>query len=1061
MQTKPNILMIRFGTGLKLVGLVCLIVVAALSAMSSSENRHSRSMPALQGAAAVDYLKEQGLYESLISTAAAASPFSFQAYLKASNTNAGDYFGFSVALAGDTAVIGAPREASSATGINGNSGDNSAELAGAVYVFVREGIFWKQQAYLKASNTDAGDQFGYAVALSGETLVVSAPYEDSGSTGINGDGSDNSVNASGAVYVFVRSGATWSQEAYIKTLNPDPLDQFGFSVAISGETIVAGAVDEDSSDTGVNGNQFDNSASGAGAAFVFVRDGTTWSQQAYLKASNTGSGDQFGQSVGVSGNTVLVGARLEDSNATGINGNGGNNQSINSGAVYVFVRSGAIWSQQAYLKASNTGSGDQFGSAVLISGDTVIIGAPNEDSASSADQNNNSVLDSGAVYVFTRTGTAWSQQAYLKAPNAESTDQFGRSLAISGSMLMVGAPNEDSGAKEVDGSQTDNSALNSGAAYVFVRMGTTWNHQTYLKASNTEASDFFGISVAISGDTVLAGAYQEDSNATGSNGNEFDNSAESSGAAFIYAPPNTAPKIVAGSLSRIAGNAVLNSQIATVNDAEDEEDKLTATINGASSATVSGVTISGISISAAGSVTADIVAAADAKTSAFNLRMTDTEGFFTEVTLIVNVITATLTLDNPFECLGPGSVVGLSVQIGNTGITQVAAGLSSAIPANLPVVPGSCAATTGACTIQNSSSVTWAGDLAAGQSATVRFKAQVAEGAPKGQQLCISTDVSVGGGLSGTLPACVTVNCEAIGLGADYPARSIAGDLKSGSVLIYNIVTSSADGRQQNTRFNITNTEPTRSAYVHIFLIDGATGNAAGFNVRLTPNQTATYLASDFDPGTTGFLIAVATDPVGCPVNHNFLIGDEYVRFSSGYQANLTAMAVSAIVGSVPVCDINSMKAVIAFDGVSYGELPQGLIANNLPSIADGNETLLILNRIGGDLTAGAATLEQIAGIIYDDLEAGVSFTYVNKISQFTGTLSNNLPRTAPRYDRIIPAGRTGWMRIWQSATGAAMTGAMINYNRNAEALTGAFKQGHNLHVQSTTGGATLAIPVN
>ncbi|MBK8315517.1 MAG: hypothetical protein IPL01_16465 [Acidobacteria bacterium] len=217
------------------------------------------------------------------------------------------------------------------------------------------------------------------------------------------------------------------------------------------------------------------------------------------------------------------------------------------------------------------------------------------------------------------------------------------------------------------------------------------------------------------------------------------------------------------------------------------------------------------------------------------------------------------------------------------------------------------------------------------------------------------------------MPACVTVNCEAIGFGADYPARSIAGDLKSGSVLIYNIVTSSADGRQQNTRFNITNTEPTRSAYVHIFLIDGATGNAAGFNVRLTPNQTATYLASDFDPGTTGFLIAVATDPVGCPVNHNFLIGDEYVRFSSGYQANLTAMAVSAIVGSVPACEMNSMKTVIAFDGVSYGELLQGLIANNLPSIADGNETLLILNRIGGDLTAGAATLEQIAGIIYDD----------------------------------------------------------------------------------------------
>ena len=173
----------------------------------------------------------------------------------------------------------------------------------------------------------------------------------------------------------MRSGTNWIQQAYLKASNTGTGDLFGYSVAVSGDTVVVGAVQESSNATGVNGNQSDNSALNSGAAYVFVRSGTNWSQQAYLKASNTGAGDTFGCSVAVSGDTVVVGAPNEDSNATGVNGNQSNNSATDSGAAYVFVRSGTNWTQQAYLKASNTGTDDNFGVSAAVSGDTVVVGA--------------------------------------------------------------------------------------------------------------------------------------------------------------------------------------------------------------------------------------------------------------------------------------------------------------------------------------------------------------------------------------------------------------------------------------------------------------------------------------------------------------------------------------------------------------------------------------------------------------------------------------------------------------------------------------------------------------
>lgn len=260
-----------------------------------------------------------------------------QAYIKASNTNTEDRFGESVAISGETMVVGAKKEDSNATGINGNQADNSASNAGAVYVFVRSGTTWTQQAYLKASNTGSSDNFGYSVAIEGETIVVGASGEASNATGVNGIQTNNSASAAGAAYVFVRSGTTWTQQAYLKASNTNYNSFFGFSVAILGETIVVGSNGENSNATGVNGNQLDVSAGASGAAYVFTRSGTTWSQLAYLKASNTGSGDQFGQSVAISGSTIVVGASIERSNATGINGNQADNSVSGAGAVYVFT----------------------------------------------------------------------------------------------------------------------------------------------------------------------------------------------------------------------------------------------------------------------------------------------------------------------------------------------------------------------------------------------------------------------------------------------------------------------------------------------------------------------------------------------------------------------------------------------------------------------------------------------------------------------------------------------------------------------------------------------------
>jgi hypothetical protein len=463
------------------------------------------------------------------------NPLAQQAYVKASNTALEDFFGDAVAVSGDTVVVGANGEDSAAVGVNGNDADDTALGAGAAYVFVRTGGGWSQQAYLKASNTENGDLFGSAVAISGNTIVVGAPYEDSAATGVNGN-QGNGMGDPGAAYVFTRTAGVWSQQAYLKASNTGANDYFGQAVAISGDIIVVGAYYESSAATGVNGNQLDNSASNSGAAYVFARTGGLWSQEAYLKASNTNINDYFGESVAVSGATVVIGAPGEDSASAGVNGDQNDNSLADPGAAYVFVRSAGVWSQQAYLKASNPDTYDSFG-WVAAAGDTIAVGAYGEGSAAigvNGNQADNSMFAAGAVYIFTRTAGIWAQQAYLKASNTDAEDLFGVSVSMTSNAVLVGAPGEDSTATGVNGNQVNNSAGNSGAAYRFVRSGTTWTQQAYLKASNTGGADAFGAVVGMSGGVVAVGATQESSSATGVNGNQTNDNARWSGAAYVF-----------------------------------------------------------------------------------------------------------------------------------------------------------------------------------------------------------------------------------------------------------------------------------------------------------------------------------------------------------------------------------------------------------------------------------------------------------------------------------------------------------------------------------------------
>ena len=324
--------------------------------------------------------------------------------------------------------------------------------------------------------------------------------------------------------------------------------------------------------------------------------------------------------------------------------------------------------------------------------------------------------------------------------------------------------------------------------------------------------------------------------------------------------------------------------------------------------------------------------------------------------------------------------------------------------------------------------------------------------------------------------AAITSTAFAADPGIPFPQSSEISDQKPGSILFYNFYTSGAGfSDSHDTRINITNTNSALKTIVHLFFVDGATCSVADSFLCLTANQTASFLTSDLDPGISGYIIAVALEESGCPHSFNFLIGDAYFKSEVNIltaapkaavirrrAGNLAAEACAAKYGS-PLfgCDPNSPTTAIPFDRspTGYDLLPSVLAVSNIPSRADGNSTLLILNRIGGNLTTSSSAIGSIFGILYDDQENSSSFTFISGACQVQASLSNTFPRTIPRLDQIIPPGRSGWMKLW-APSDAGLLGAVINFNPNADADENSFIGAQNLHKLRFTSSVTLIVPI-
>ncbi len=379
------------------------------------------------------------------------SGWSMEATLTAPDATSWDLFGWSVAVAGDTALVGALR------------GDTAAAAeAGCVYVFTRSGKVWSGQAKLAASDGESGDSFGDCLAFSGDSVLIGAPHDDTAA------GWD-----AGSAYVFTRTGTTWSEQAQLTAGDGAPQDWFGSSLALSGDTALVGA-------------SMDDTAAGwdAGSAYVFTRSGTTWSEQAQLTAGAEASADgHFGFAVALAGDTALVGAYGADPAA-----------GTNAGCAWVFTRSGAVWSEQARLTAADGMPGDYFGVAVALAADTALIGTGGDDTEAGS--------DTGSAYVFARSGGTWHEEAKLTAPDAATGDGFGGRVALCGDTALIGARMDDTA-----------SGFDGGSAWVFTRSGGTWSPQAKLEPVPGDAAtgDGFGLAVALAGDTALVGACGDDS----------------------------------------------------------------------------------------------------------------------------------------------------------------------------------------------------------------------------------------------------------------------------------------------------------------------------------------------------------------------------------------------------------------------------------------------------------------------------------------------------------------------------------------------------------------------
>jgi hypothetical protein len=422
----------------------------------------------------------------------------------ANDRNTGDFFGNQVAINGDYAIVNARGEDEDEVGGNTLNG------AGAAYIFKKNGTNWAQEAKIVALDRAVGDAFSYAVAIYGDYAVIGAPYEDDD---IN---NSNPLADAGSVYIFKRDGVNWIQEAKLVANDRGIGDLFGISVSIFGDYVVVGSLLDDENELGTN------TALNSGSAYIFKRNGTSWSQEAKIVANDRVAGPRFGTSVSISGDYVIVGAFLENRDAAGLNSLG------SAGAAYIFKRNGTNWVQEAKIVASDRANSDSFGNSVSISGDYIAVGAWGND-FDGLGIGSNLALNAGAAYIFKRNAASWVQEKKIVASDRAASDFFGRSIAISGDLVIVGAYLEDEDAT------SSNTLSNAGSVYIYKRTLTNWTQSTKIVASDRAIDDSFGFGLAIDGNTIIAGSSGNDKDITGNN------FLTDAGSAYVFTNPTALP----------------------------------------------------------------------------------------------------------------------------------------------------------------------------------------------------------------------------------------------------------------------------------------------------------------------------------------------------------------------------------------------------------------------------------------------------------------------------------------------------------------------------------------
>lgn len=401
---------------------------------------------------------------------------------------------------------------------------------------------------------------------------------------------------------------------------------------------------------------------------------------------------------------------------------------------------------------------------------------------------------------------------------------------------------------------------------------------------------------------------------------------------------------------------------------------------------------------------------------------------------------------NAASCLGEGQVVTISLSTTNTGdgVQRDNPGpeLTAQLPIDLIGIPGSCSASRGVCRI-SSQQVEWDGAVSPGEKVTISYQARVRSSTFSGSRICTIYRVHYdtnGDGVNDTSVTredcrvsncptnvvCSGANCPGVGPGdaSANQTNPVSSGQRVGSILLFPLYSSNSTiSSRHNTRINITNVDPSRPVFLHLFFIEGVGATVADSFLCLTANQTISFLMSDLDPEVTGYLMVIAVDENGCPIQQNSLIGDAFFRLETGHSGNIAAESIAAL--SPLPCSRTETSTTLRFDGVQYSLLGQTLAASHLPSLASGERSMIVLASIGGNLADKMTSIGNLFGLIFNDIEQGFSFSTAEGC-QMMRILTSTYPRSTPRFPTIIPAGRSGWMKIWPTESGRGLVGLVV-----------------------------------